>query len=81
MTEITGNTYPVRDKHKALGGRPTKRGNQWIWLVPDDKADEARSLLPVAAKCGGMRVTRARTCKTCGQRINYGIYCGKCEFS
>jgi hypothetical protein len=22
----------------------------------------------------------SRTCATCGCRINYGIYCGKCEF-
>ena len=22
-----------------------------------------------------------RKCATCGQKINYGTYCGKCEFS
>ncbi len=22
-----------------------------------------------------------RTCKGCGCRINYGVYCGKCEYS
>lgn len=21
-----------------------------------------------------------RTCATCGARINYGVYCGKCEY-
>jgi hypothetical protein len=22
-----------------------------------------------------------RICRTCGCRINYGVYCGKCEYS
>ena len=22
-----------------------------------------------------------RACKTCGCRINYGVYCGKCEYA
>ncbi len=24
---------------------------------------------------------RLRVCATCGKRINYGVYCGKCEFA
>lgn len=24
---------------------------------------------------------RRGTCKGCGSRINYGMYCGKCEFA
>jgi hypothetical protein len=41
--EITGNTYPVKDRIKALGGRwnaGTKR-----WSVPADRADEANALV------------------------------------
>jgi hypothetical protein len=29
----------------------------------------------------GTRSRQPRTCKTCGCRINYGVYCGKCEYS
>jgi len=47
MTLITGNTYPVRAQLAAMGGRwdATRKG----WLVPDDRAAEARALLPVPA--------------------------------
>lgn len=54
MTAITGNTYPVKDQIKALGGRwdPTRK----CWNVPDDKAVEARKLVESAgyecAECG-----------------------------
>jgi hypothetical protein len=40
---ITGNTFPVKDKLKALGGRwnPEAKG----WDVPADKAEEAKALV------------------------------------
>ena len=43
MQLITGNTYPVKDQIKALGGKwnGTRKG----WEVPDDVADAARALL------------------------------------
>jgi hypothetical protein len=43
MISITGNTYPVKDQLKALGGKwdaPNK-----AWIVPEDKADAARALV------------------------------------
>jgi len=45
-TLITGNTYPVKDQLKALGGKwdPNSKG----WLVPDDKADAAKALMTPA---------------------------------
>lgn len=43
MTLITGNTYPVRAELKALGGTWSKV--QQGWLVPDDRAEEARALV------------------------------------
>jgi hypothetical protein len=48
---ITGNTYPVRDQLKALGGKwdPAKKA----WLVPAAKADEARRLVAAAPKQTG----------------------------
>lgn len=44
---ITGNTYPVKDGLKALGGRwdPEAKG----WRVPAAKADEARKLVSDAS--------------------------------
>jgi hypothetical protein len=80
--EITGNTYPVREKLKALGGRAVKRGMVWVWLVPADKAEQARQIVEAAPKARGQgQAARGpRTCATWRCRINYGVYCGKCEF-
>ena len=43
MQLITGNTYPVRQEIKALGGKwnPPRQG----WEVPDDNAEQARALV------------------------------------
>jgi hypothetical protein len=46
MQLITGNTYPVKDQIRALGGIWNKRLTGWF--VPDDKADEARALVDAA---------------------------------
>lgn len=45
---ITGNTYPVKDSLKALGGRwdAANKG----WRVPESKAAEARALVAGAPK-------------------------------
>jgi hypothetical protein len=33
------------------------------------------------AQTKGMGTARApRRCKSCGGKINYGVYCGKCEY-
>ena len=86
MVEITGNTYPVRDALRALGGRPVKRGSAWVWLVPDEKEEEARRLVEAAPKrprCGGVKsrqTYRVNRCETCRIKINYGSFCGRCEF-
>ena len=47
MIAITGNTYPVKDQIKALGGKWD--ANSKSWIVPDDKAEQARALLPAVA--------------------------------
>lgn len=44
---ITGNTYPVKDQIKALGGRWD--ANAKGWSVPADKASAARALVAGAA--------------------------------
>lgn len=43
MTTITGNTYPVKDAIKALGGK--WNADKKAWIVPDDKAEQARRLV------------------------------------
>lgn len=70
MALITGNTYPVKDQLKALGG-------QWqadvkAWEVPDDKAETARKLVasaPAPAKKSS-RSTSGR-CYACGEKCKY----------
>ena len=43
MTIITGNTYPVKEQIKALGGTWNKAAQGWN--VPDDKAETARVIV------------------------------------
>lgn len=46
MKTITGNTYPVREALRALGGTWNKEAQGWD--VPDDKAEEAAALVTAA---------------------------------
>ena len=45
---IVGNTYPVKDQIKALGGRWNAEAKGW--MVPAARADEARRLVGGAPK-------------------------------
>lgn len=71
MTAIRGNTYPVKDRLKALGAKWD--GEQKAWLVPDDKAQVAQQLvaqapsapLGVCSKCG----------KACGAAYSLCLAC------
>jgi len=47
MQTITGNTYPVKDAIKAMGGKWNKIAKGWD--VPDEVADEARALVSGAS--------------------------------
>ncbi|HWH75947.1 MAG TPA: hypothetical protein VNT76_01200 [Candidatus Binatus sp.] len=56
---ITGNTYPVKEQIKALGGRWDSRAKGWN--VPIDNADAARALVSAAPRSDrryGSRYTR-----------------------
>ena len=46
MQLITGNTYPVKESIKALGGTWNKP--QQGWMVPDENAEQARALVATA---------------------------------
>jgi hypothetical protein len=74
MVEITGNTYGVRDQLKALGCKWSAARK--CWLAPPAVAAQAQALVPASKGRG----RAPRVCKGCGCRINYGLYCGKCEF-
>jgi hypothetical protein len=63
MKLITGNTYPVKDQIKALGGK--WNGQRKGWEVPDEVADQARALLDGAP---GRRSSYPRN------RSSYGSY-------
>lgn len=43
MVQVTGPTYQVRDRLRALGGR--WKPDEQRWYVPPDKADEARAII------------------------------------
>lgn len=67
MVAVTGNTYLVREQLRSLGGKWDVTNK--CWLVPDEKADEARKLVesgtttPTTSK--SFRHTK---CKVCGFR-------------
>lgn len=82
---ITGNTFPVKEELKALGGKwdSAYKG----WKVPAEKAAEARALVAnapakAAASSGAAKPKSFSRCQVCGvaasqyQRI-YGS--GECK--
>lgn len=85
MIAISGNTYPVKDQIKALGGRWDSA--QKCWMVPDDKADKAYALVQSAPRktAGDYRRYNsggARTGCSCGSREGYSrpTDCAQCRF-
>lgn len=67
MKAVSGNTYPVKDQIKALGGRwnPDRK----VWMVPDAVADEAQRLVAGAGPSRSYS-SRGRGC---------GCDCGDCD--
>lgn len=55
---IHGNTFPVKDQLKSLGGR--WNAEKKAWMVPADKADQAYKLVLGAAKTNGSYKTYSR---------------------
>lgn len=76
---ITGNTYPVKDQLRALGGKwkPAEKA----WDVPTDKAAEAQALVagaPVAKRSSSYSATKPGCCCNCGDQLsawerNHGV--------
>lgn len=79
---ITGNTYPVKDQIKALGGRWDADGK--AWRVPAAQADAARALVAGAAKprpscSSGYRPTKCTYCGCAASQYNPVYRNGKCR--
>ena len=86
---ITGNTYPVKEQIKALGGRWNAELKGWN--VPAEKADEARRLVSSSLrrrsnydpnrfngygrKRGGFVRNQDHECEVCGKNK---FTCGHC---
>lgn len=68
MQIITGNTYPVKEKIKALGGTWNKGAQGWN--VPDSAAEQARALVASAPVSDHPRATGRKY----GRGRNYGNY-------
>lgn len=81
--EIHGNTYPVRDELKGLGGR--WNSERKVWEVPAAAYQRAKAIVD------GARSSRSRRssyrCRGCGGPLRdashhraMGGYCGYCAF-
>lgn len=67
MTPITGNTYPVKEELRGLGGKWD--GEKKAWMVPDDRAEEARALVAGAANAPRTPYRPTR-CASCGAKAS-----------
>ena len=82
MVQITGNTYPVKDEIKKLGGKWDADAK--VWLVPSDVKDKALELVASAPKKSSNSTFRHHKCQVCGVRSSQyvKIYrsgeCGDC---
>jgi hypothetical protein len=80
MVAITGNTFPVKDAIKALGGR--WNADAKAWMVPPAKAAEAQAL--VAGAPAPRKYTASkhpRTGCSCGSRegLERDSDCSSCQ--
>ena len=78
---ITGNTYPIKDQIKALGGKWD--ADQRAWMVPANKAEEAKALVANApkeekAKSDGKKRYFAK-CADCGIASHGWYRCRDCN--
>lgn len=66
---VTGNTYPVKDRLKAIGGRWD--AERKVWMVPAARIAEAHQIVATAPKgfvsgSSSSSTFRPRTCRVCG---------------
>ena len=76
MKMISGNTYPVKDQLRAMGGRWNPENK--AWMIPDDRAEDARRLVAAAPATHTHHTSYHCSCNqsccrprcTCGSRCN-----------
>lgn len=71
MVAVSGNTFPVKEKIKALGGR--WNGDRKCWMVPADKADQAKALVAGAPRASSG--FRRFECDDCCDMVTSGTRC------
>jgi hypothetical protein len=77
MVPIIGNTYPIKEKLKAMGGKWNSRDK--VWTVPAHREEEALTLLPSSSfgsrsrRSGGM-CEDAPCCGCCGPQGDGDYY-------
>jgi hypothetical protein len=62
---VNGNTYPVRDQLRAMGGEWDAAAK--VWVVPVSQEAAAKALV---AGAGERQAYRPKQCKQCGARPN-----------
>lgn len=70
---ISGNTYPVKEQIKALGGKWDKWAK--CWMVPAEKAREAQALVDNAPKSGRV----SNIFRFSSGHVAYRNKAGRCE--
>lgn len=75
LKPVYGNTYPVRDKIKALGGRWD--ANSKVWMVPEEKLGEAQAL--VAGQPPRREPGRPSGWRPCGYPGCHWTQCDDCD--
>lgn len=86
MVAVSGNTYPVKDKIKTLGGRWD--ADRKAWMVPASNAEAARALVPAYKPAPNHTHAAAFSqaghdahgpgtyeCEDCGDRVRRGTTC------
>jgi hypothetical protein len=78
-TLITGNTYPVKDQLRALGGVWSKAGSGW--LVPAANAEQARAIVAGAPRSAPRKASRYQSnyYRFAGGGEAYRNKAGRCE--
>ena len=79
LVAITGNTYPVKDQIRALGGRWNPETKSW--MVPETQATAARALVsaaPVQARKTGAKPHFSK-CHECGAPSRGYYRCYECS--
>lgn len=70
LVAIRGNTFPVKDQLKALGGR--WNAGEKCWMVPADRAEDAQRIVdsaPAPERMEGGRAVQTKRCWECGRTV------------